>query len=71
MNFGLIFETALACFFAYCPGTETALRTYPINWRYWLTPLPFSVLIFVYDEVRKYYLRKQGMQGWIARETYY
>lgn len=71
MNFGLIFETCLACVLSYVPGTEIALRTYPINWRYWITPLPFSIAILTYDECRKHFLRKQGLSGWVARETYY
>jgi len=71
MNFGLVFETALACLLSYCPGTEVALRTFPVDWRYWITPIPFSILILCYDECRKHYLRKQGISGWVGRETYY
>lgn len=71
MNFGLVFETALACTLSYAPGTEQGLRTYPVGWQYWLTPLPFMLYIFVYDECRKYFLRRQGLKGWVARESYY
>lgn len=38
------------------------------NW--WLPALPFSLLIFVYDEVRRYILRRNP-GGWVERETYY
>jgi sodium/potassium-transporting ATPase subunit alpha len=41
---------------------------YRINW--WLPALPFSLLIFVYDEIRKYILR-HNPGGWVERETYY
>jgi len=71
MNFGLVFETALAATLAYAPGTEQGLRTYPVSWQYWLTPVPFAVYIFCYDETRKYFLRKQGTEGWVGRESYY
>lgn len=71
LSFGLFFETALACLLAYTPGTDTVLRLYPISWRWWLTPLPFSLLILLYDEGRKLFLRKQGVHGWVGRETYY
>eukprot|EP00041_Stephanoeca_diplocostata_P019946 m.437127 g.437127 ORF g.437127 m.437127 type:complete len:1116 (+) comp21432_c0_seq1:115-3462(+) len=71
LTFGLIFETVLAATLSYAPGTETGLRTYPVNWRQWVVPLPFSLYIFVYDECRKYFLRKYGTTGWVGRETYY
>jgi hypothetical protein len=32
--------------------------------------IPFSLLIFVFDEARKYLLR-QNPGGWIEKETYY
>ncbi|GFG38088.1 hypothetical protein Cfor_10924, partial [Coptotermes formosanus] len=31
LNFGLIFETALAAFLSYCPGMEKGLRMYPLK----------------------------------------
>ena len=39
-----------------------------INW--WLPPMPFALLIFVYDETRKWWLRNHP-GGVIERETYY
>merc|ERR1712158_170876 len=64
-------ETALAAVLAYVPGTDVALRMYPLEWHWWLVPMPFSLMIFIYDEVRKYLLRTQAPGGWIERETYY
>jgi sodium/potassium-transporting ATPase subunit alpha len=71
LTFGLVFETALACLLSYTPGTDTILKLYPISWRFWLTPMPFSLLILLYDEGRKLFLRKQSVHGWVGRETYY
>merc|ERR1711912_202088 len=71
MNFGLIFETVLAAFLSYCPGMDKGLRMYPLAFTWWLPALPFSLLIFVYDEIRKYILRQNGPGSWIERETYY
>lgn len=31
LNFGLVFETALAAFLSYTPGVNTALRMYPLK----------------------------------------
>jgi len=71
MNFGLCFETALAAFLSYTPGMDKGLRMYPLYWQWWLPALPFSLLIFCYDECRKYLLRRLGPGSWIERETYY
>ncbi|RWS13285.1 sodium/potassium-transporting ATPase subunit alpha-B-like protein [Dinothrombium tinctorium] len=70
LNFALIFETALAVFISYAPGMPKALRMYPLHWSWWLIPLPFALVIFVYDEVRRYILRRNP-GGWVEKETYY
>merc|ERR1712158_145717 len=71
MNFGLFFETALACLLSYTPGMDKGLRMYPLKFWWWIPALPFSVLIFCYDETRKYLLRRLPAGNWIERETYY
>merc|ERR1712165_356171 len=70
MNFGLFFETALACFLSYTPGMDKGLRMYPLKWNWWLPAIPFSLLIWCYDEIRKFLLRRNP-GGWIESETYY
>jgi len=71
MNFGLFFETALACLLSYTPGMDKGLRMYPLKFWWWIPALPFSVLIFCYDETRKYLLRRLPAGNWVERETYY
>lgn len=71
LNMALVFETLLACFFCYTPGMTYFLRLYPVRFTWWLAALPFSVLIFVYDEIRKYLIRKNPQGSWIENETYY
>merc|ERR1712158_151174 len=71
MNFGLFFETALACLLSYTPGMDKGLRMYPLKFWWWLPAIPFSILIFCYDETRKYLLRRLPAGNWIERETYY
>merc|ERR1712055_1117519 len=70
MNFGLVLETCLAAFLSYCPGMDKGLRMYPLYFNWWLPALPFSILIFCYDESRKFLLRRNP-GGWIEHETYY
>merc|ERR1712156_756326 len=71
LNFGLVFETALAAFLSYTPGMDKGLRMYPLKINWWLPAIPFSVLIFCYDETRKYLLRRLPAGNWVERETYY
>ncbi|CAG5896380.1 unnamed protein product [Menidia menidia] len=68
--FGLFVETALAAFLSYCPGMDVALRMYPLKIGWWFCAFPYSLLIFVYDEVRKLILRRCP-GGWVELETYY
>lgn len=75
MNSGLLFETALGVFLCYVPGLDVALGTRPIEFVHWLPGLPFSIMILVYDEVRKYLMRnlkgKNGQPNWVETWTYY
>merc|ERR1711972_22151 len=70
MNFGLCFETLLAAFLSYTPGMDKGLRMYPLYFNWWLPAIPFSILIFCYDETRKFLLRRNP-GGWIEKDTYY
>merc|ERR1712141_635708 len=71
LNFGLFFETLLAAFLSYTPGMDKGLRMYPLYFNWWVPVIPFSILIFCYDETRKFLLRRQPPGSWIERETYY
>ena len=70
MNFGLLFETLLAAFLSYTPGMDKGLKMYPLKINWWFPAVPFSILIFIFDEIRKYLLR-QNPGGWVEKETYY
>ncbi|CAF0951286.1 unnamed protein product [Rotaria sordida] len=66
----VFFETVLAAIISYTPYLNTALHTYPLKFLWRLIPIPYFFLILVYDEVRKYIIRKDP-GGWVERETYY
>jgi sodium/potassium-transporting ATPase subunit alpha len=70
LNFGLVFETCLAALLSYCPGMDTALRMYPLKINWWIPAMPFSLAIFVYDEIRRLIIRRNP-GGWVEQETYY
>ena len=69
LNFGLVFETALAAFLSYTPGMDKGLKMYPLKSNWWFPALPFSLLIFVFDEVRKFLIRANPGAGTTKRLT--
>lgn len=84
MNFGLFFETLLAAWLAYFETFQLAFGTRNIKLVHWFPAMPFSALIFGYDETRKYLMRQTSpvtidketgravrVQGWLERNTYY
>ena len=84
MNSALIFELLLAYILLYVPVLNNALRTRPIPFHFWLISMPYMILVFLYDEVRKYLMRKTSTvtinaetqqilrnAGWLERHTYY
>lgn len=70
LNFGLVFETCLAAALSYTPGLDKGLNMYPLKFLWWLPAMPFSLAILIYDEIRKYLIRKYP-GGWVEQETYY
>ncbi|XP_065322042.1 sodium/potassium-transporting ATPase subunit alpha-like isoform X1 [Gordionus sp. m RMFG-2023] len=70
LNFALVFETVIAAILCYTPGLDKGLRMYPLKFYWWLPAIPFSILIFIYDECRRYLIR-HNPGGWVERETYY
>ncbi|XP_043939292.1 sodium/potassium-transporting ATPase subunit alpha-1-like [Protopterus annectens] len=68
--FAFFEETALAVFLSYCPGMDVGLKMYPLRPIWWFCATPYALLIFVYDEVRRYIIR-HNPGGWVEKETYY
>merc|ERR1719359_1120517 len=75
--FGMFSETCLCLALAYMPGIDKGLGTRPIMFIHWCPSFPYSVCIFLYDEIRKYGLRRErrnnqpGKIGFIERFSYY
>lgn len=70
MNFGLLFETVLGAILVYAPFLNAVFGTRPLHILHWFPGVPLSILIFVYDEVRKSLMR-QSPGGWIDTFTYW
>jgi len=71
LNFGLLFEAALAVFLSYTPGMDKYLHMYPLRLSWWLISFPFAGLILLYDEGRKFIIRTHPRGSWWEKETYY
>ncbi|XP_038206240.1 sodium/potassium-transporting ATPase subunit alpha-like [Zerene cesonia] len=71
LNFGLVFEIILACIVCYVPGVNTFFRAYPLRLKWWFLALPFSLLMFLFDEFRKYCIRTEQFGGWFNKLTFY
>lgn len=64
MNFGLVFETVLGVILVYVPPFWN-LGIRPIYFLHWFTGAPWSMLIFLYDESRKFMLRNGWFNSWL------
>lgn len=77
LDFGMFFETALACLLCYVPPFNIALGTRDLEiWHLGIPAFPFFTVIFFYDEVRKFLIRNHrdkynNRPGWVERNTYY
>ncbi|GKT17092.1 Sodium/potassium-transporting ATPase subunit alpha-4 [Aduncisulcus paluster] len=65
MYSGMVFECVLALVFIFMPGLSTALSTAPIEFIDCLGGVPYALLIFFYDEVRKLWVRNLP-KSWMA-----
>uniref|UniRef100_A0ACB8FS62 Potassium-transporting ATPase alpha chain 1 n=1 Tax=Sphaerodactylus townsendi TaxID=933632 RepID=A0ACB8FS62_9SAUR len=54
----IVFQICVGCFLCYCPGMPNIFNFMPIRFQWWLVPLPYGILIFVYDEIRKLGIRR-------------
>merc|ERR1719220_824074 len=53
MNYSIFFETALGACLVYLPFCNQVFGTRPLKFVWWTSAVPFSIFIYVYDELRK------------------
>ncbi|RZC27665.1 sodium/potassium-transporting ATPase subunit alpha-like [Asbolus verrucosus] len=70
LNAGIFVATLIAILVVYCPGIRMFLQFEPISFEIILPTIPFAIIIFTYDEIRKSLIRKFP-NGLIDKETYY
>ncbi|XP_076291776.1 sodium/potassium-transporting ATPase subunit alpha [Lasioglossum baleicum] len=70
LNYGILFELIMACIVCYAPYMDEILQTYPLWFEWWLPGVPYAIIIVIYDELRKLWIRRNP-EGWWDRETCY
>lgn len=76
MMLGLCTETLLCMALAYLPPLHAGIGTRDVIAVHWFPSFPFSIAIFLYDETRKYLIRRDrridpSQPGWLEKFTYY
>uniref|UniRef100_A0A3Q4HMT5 Sodium/potassium-transporting ATPase subunit alpha n=1 Tax=Neolamprologus brichardi TaxID=32507 RepID=A0A3Q4HMT5_NEOBR len=66
----IVFQLCLGNLLCYCPGMPNIFNFMPIRVQWWFVPVPFGILIFVYDEIRKLGVRRHPGSWW-DQELYY
>ncbi|KAK4291857.1 hypothetical protein Pmani_035336 [Petrolisthes manimaculis] len=67
---GIIIQTCVAAFLSYGPHMDYIFGMYPIRAVWWLPAIPFALFIILYDEGRKFIIRRYPGR-FIDRLTYY
>ncbi|XP_045149961.1 potassium-transporting ATPase alpha chain 2 [Echinops telfairi] len=67
---GIASQIIIALILSYGLGSVTALNLTMLRPQYWFVAVPFAALIWVYDEVRKFYIRRYP-GGWWDMNMYY
>jgi len=66
MNYALFFETMLGAFLVYLPMANVVMGTAPLRFVWWTSAVPFSIMIYIYDELRKGYIRNH-QNNWMQK----
>ncbi|CAG7733797.1 unnamed protein product [Allacma fusca] len=69
MNAALIGSPLIAFFFMHTPGLNDGVSLTPLCWQVYAAIVPFLLLTFVYDELRRWAVRV-FRTGWVAQELY-
>ena len=70
LNGGLISMVTIVCLLSYVPFLRVVWNTRPLFVLYLFIGVPYAMLIFVYDEIRKLIIRTNP-KGWVYRNTYW
>jgi sodium/potassium-transporting ATPase subunit alpha len=71
LNFGIVQEIILIALLTYAPFLNYAFGTKGLDAIDWVIAIPFAILVIIYDEHRKYWLRNLDKDSWFHRTFYY
>jgi len=76
LDIGILEETCVVAVLAYVPPFNSIFKTQPISFQHWCPPLAFFIAIVLFDEVRKYLIRRSSKADsrfslWVYDMTYY
>ncbi|XP_054853340.1 potassium-transporting ATPase alpha chain 2 [Eublepharis macularius] len=67
---GIFSQIAIALILCYGLGYVAALNFTPLRVQYWFVAMPYAILIWVYDEIRKLFIRRYPGSWW-DKNMYY
>ncbi|XP_034995279.1 potassium-transporting ATPase alpha chain 2 isoform X2 [Zootoca vivipara] len=67
---GIFSQIGIALILCYGLGSVYALNFAPLRFQYWFVAVPFAILIWVYDEFRKLFIRRYPGSWW-DKNMYY
>nr|XP_056716912.1 potassium-transporting ATPase alpha chain 2 [Euleptes europaea] len=67
---GIFSQIGIALILCYGLGSVTALNFTPLRFQYWFVAMPYAILIWVYDEIRKLLIRRHPGSWW-DKNMYY
>ncbi|XP_026564819.1 potassium-transporting ATPase alpha chain 2 [Pseudonaja textilis] len=67
---GIFSQLAIALILCYGLGSINALNFTPLRFQYWFVSVPYAILIWVYDEMRKLFIRRYPGSWW-DKNMYY
>jgi sodium/potassium-transporting ATPase subunit alpha len=70
-DLGIVQEIILIALLVYAPFLHYTFGTANIDAVDWFIAVPFSFMIVVYDEIRKYIMRRVGKEHWFYRYFYF
>lgn len=70
MLYGIVFTASLAVLLVYVPFLNTVFATAFLPSEYWLLGIPWCLLLFTYEETRKWFMRRFP-GGFTERGTYW
>ena len=68
LNFSIVIETILAAAFIYVPALNQVMQINTVDWHSFIWAFTFMVLMFLYEEFRKWIIRQFPSSSFFSKE---